>query len=143
MLDYIWINDQSSIVRQLPSGFQAAAILFHPFVQMPVGHGDHKYPSNEELIQAGQPISWEQVMAESGLRTREELAYALLTSICALKKEYARLDLSERLNANMKPYRGYPTEDCTSVCDACIFLRTHLREKREGGNRGPNTFGSE
>lgn len=37
LLDYIWLDDKSPILEQLPSTFKSAAILLHPFVQMPLG----------------------------------------------------------------------------------------------------------
>ncbi len=37
LLDYIWLDDKSPILVQLPSNFKSAAILLHPFVQMPLG----------------------------------------------------------------------------------------------------------
>ena len=37
LLDYILLDDKSPILAQLPSTFKSAAILLHPFVQMPLG----------------------------------------------------------------------------------------------------------
>jgi hypothetical protein len=123
MLNYIWLDDKSSILEQLPNGFKAAAILLHPFVQMPLGweeskrknEDEHIYPSNKEILNFGKPVSWEQVMKDSDLKTLEELAIALKTSIGALRKEYAREDLADKLNLNFKQDLYYPTEDSTSV----------------------------
>ncbi|GMB75753.1 hypothetical protein BCER1_21540 [Bacillus cereus] len=36
MLDYIWLDDKSPILEQLPRNFKSAAILLHPFIQMPL-----------------------------------------------------------------------------------------------------------
>ena len=37
LLDYIWLDDKSPILEQLPRNFKSAAILLHPFIQMPLG----------------------------------------------------------------------------------------------------------
>ena len=42
MLDYIWLDDKSPILSQLPNNFKSAAILLHPFIQMPFGWGKNK-----------------------------------------------------------------------------------------------------
>ncbi|WCN39495.1 DUF2711 family protein [Aneurinibacillus uraniidurans] len=141
MLNYIWLNDKSSILKQLPQGFKTAAILLHPFVQMPLGWAQSKqknecepiYPSNEEILNLGEPVSWEQVLKDSGLKTHEELALALKTSIGALRQEYARTDLADKLNLNFKTDLYYPTEDSTSV-----FLISGLLKVL--GSNGANKF---
>ncbi|WP_255286066.1 DUF2711 family protein [Priestia megaterium] len=53
LLDYIWIDGDLPILSQLPNDFNSAAILFHPFIQMPFGWDkskrenpyQHIYPS--------------------------------------------------------------------------------------------------
>ncbi|MEH7143205.1 MULTISPECIES: DUF2711 family protein [Priestia] len=55
MLDYIWIDGDLPILSQLPNDFNSAAILFHPFIQMPSGWEkskranpyQHIYPNDE------------------------------------------------------------------------------------------------
>jgi hypothetical protein len=123
MLDYIWLDSNSPILNQLPRGFKSAVILLHPFIQMPKGwqlsqsndDGGYEYPNPEEILKYGEPVSWETVMKDSGLTTFEELAVALKTSIGALKQEYKREDLAERLYNNLKMDLYYPTEDEISV----------------------------
>ncbi|MCH6266576.1 DUF2711 family protein [Neobacillus citreus] len=123
MLDYIWLDDKSPILSQLPNNFKSAAILLHPFVQMPLGWRQNKqihqeeddYPTEEEILKQGSPVLWKTVMKESGLKSFEELEIALLTSIYALKKKFARSDLAVKLNLNLNKDRYYPTEDKTSV----------------------------
>ena len=123
MLDYIWIDDKSPILKQLPNNFKSAAILLHPFVQMPSGWEEtkrknpfqHIYPSVEETLNIGKPVFWREIMTDSRLKSYKELAVALLTSIGAFKKEFEREDLADKLNSNLKPDLYYPTEDSTSV----------------------------
>ncbi|OES45449.1 DUF2711 family protein [Domibacillus iocasae] len=123
MLDYIWLNDKSSILKQLPGNFKSAALLLHPFVQMPSGWEktirknsyQHIYPSDEEIITLGKCVPWRKMISDSGLNSYKELALALITSIGAFNKEYERKDLANKLNLNLNPDFFYPTEDSTSV----------------------------
>lgn len=110
MLDYIWLDDKSPILEQLPSNFKSAAILLHPFVQMPLGWEksvrkrpyEHIYPSAEEIIHNGKSVSWKEMMSCSGLHSYADLAMAILTSISAFSEEYKREDLAEKLHSNFK-----------------------------------------
>lgn len=94
LLDYIWLDDNSPILEQLPSNFKSAAILLHPFVQMPLGCGksvrkrpyEHIYPSAEEIIHDGKPISGKGMLSHSGLNSYAELAKVMLPSIKNIKK---------------------------------------------------------
>lgn len=123
MLDYIQLDNTSPILNQLPYLFRSAVILLHPFVQMPLGWGkqkrqnpfEHIYPDNLEILKFGNPVSWRNIMYDSGLQTEKELALGLKTSIGALREEFTRIDLSDKLNLNFRPDLYYPTEDSTSV----------------------------
>jgi hypothetical protein len=123
MLDYIWLEDNSPVLDQLPHNFKSAAILLHPFVQMPMGWGqnkrenehEHIYPTDEEILKYGKPVSWEEIINKSELSTLEELAVALKTSIVALRREYAREDLADKLKSSMKSDLYYPDEDFPTV----------------------------
>lgn len=123
MLDYIWLDDNSPILDQLPGHFKSAAILLHPFVKMPVGWGqnkreneyEHIYPTDEEILKYGKPISWEEIIDKSELSTYEELAVALKTSIAALRREYAREDLADKLKSSIESDLYYPDEDFPTV----------------------------
>lgn len=145
MLDYIWLDDKSPILEQLPSNFKSAAILLHPFVQMPLGweHSvrkksyEHIYPSAEEIMQNGKSVSWEEMMSYSGLNSYTELAIAMLTSINAFSEEYKRDDLAKKLHSNFKQDLYYPTEDYTS-----IFLLQNLL-KLLGSKGAKNLYFSE
>lgn len=145
MLDYIWLDDKSPILEQLPSTFKSAAILLHPFVQMPLEWEksvrkklyEHIYPSAEEIIHNGKSVSWKEMMSYSGLHSYAELAMAMLTSIGAFTEEYKREDLAEKLHSNLKEDLYYPTEDYTS-----IFL-LHKLLKLLGSKGAKNLYFSE
>ncbi|MFB7142906.1 DUF2711 family protein [Gottfriedia sp. NPDC056225] len=123
MLDYIWLNAESPILNQLPSGFKSAVILFHPFIQMPkdweqnksINECEHIYPSDEEILHLGKQVSWMSMMHDCGFTTFNEIAIALKTSIGAFKKQYIRDDLAEKLNTQIKKNCFYPNEDDTSI----------------------------
>ena len=129
MLEYIWFDDKSPILNQLPKNFKSAAILLHPFIQMPLGwekskrknEFEHIYPTDQEILQSGKPISWETMRKQSGLNNLEELAIALKSSIGALNENYLRKDLAKKLVACIKDDLYYPYEDFPSV-----FLITDL-----------------
>lgn len=122
MIMYGWMIGHL-FLEQLPEGFQSAALLLHPFVQMPIewaqhhpqkGHG-HIYPSNRDILDVGRSVSWNKIVLESHLKNYKELELALETSIGALNHNFARNDLAERLNAALRTGIYYPAEDCISV----------------------------
>ena len=120
-MNYFHIKNDSPILSQLPNNFKSAAILLHPFVQMPLGWETAKrerpyqyiYPSDEEILESGIPVSWGEVMNNSGLDSLKELGIALVHN--ALNKKYARLDLAEKLNSSVTSDFYYPTEDRISI----------------------------
>lgn len=124
-MDYIRLDWDLPILPQLPNGFKSAAILFHPFIQMPYGWEktkrenpyQHIYPSDEEMINLGEPISWIEVMSKSGLKSYKELSLALQTSTGALGYKYEREDLANLLNSYLEtiPDLYYPDSDRTSL----------------------------
>lgn len=123
MIEYIWLDDKRPILNQFPSNFKSAAMLFNPFIQMPFEwvqlQSENKYehiypiyPSNEEILKYGKPVRWREIMQESGFENYKELVLAMKTSILALKKEYLRTDLAEKIDLRKGVY--YPSEDCIS-----------------------------
>lgn len=121
MLDYIWIKGDIPILNQLPNNFKSAAILLHPFVQMPLGwtqlqrkdSSEHIYPDAEEILTEGKPVLWEKVMHDYNFNSLKDIELALRTSIGAFRKEYARKDLVQKLS--LKPDLYFPYEDFISV----------------------------
>lgn len=65
LLETLHFEEGVPILRQLPKPFTSAAFLLHPFVRMPDGREEQKrkrpyeymYPSDEEIIAMGRPIS--------------------------------------------------------------------------------------
>lgn len=121
-MNYIWFNHEKPMLEQLPHPFTSAAILLNPFIQMPISWTDmkrcseyeHFYPEIKESLQYGKPKPWKEIMLDTGIQSYEELAVALMTSISALKKEFARPYLATLLNHNLCKDLYYPREDSIS-----------------------------
>lgn len=119
MLDYIWIDGNLPILFQLPNGFNSAAILFHPFIQMPSGWEkskrenpyQHIYPSDEEILKLGEPMSWKEVMGKCNLKSYKELSIALQHLTGVPSDEYKKLASYVKSN----PDFYYPEEVNTSL----------------------------
>lgn len=71
------------------------------------------YPSDEEIIAMGRPVSWQSVMTVCGLRSEKETALALMTAATALRDEYAHPE-SARLFNRLHPDLYLPSDDVTS-----------------------------
>ncbi|WKD93581.1 DUF2711 family protein [Bacillus velezensis] len=122
LLETLHFEEGVPILRQLPKPFTSAAFLLHPFVRMPDGREEQKrkrpyeymYPSDEEIIAMGRPVSWQTVMSICGLRSEKETALALMTAVMALREEYAHPESAERLNRLHHPDLYLPSDDVTS-----------------------------
>ncbi|WP_339075797.1 DUF2711 family protein [Bacillus velezensis] len=121
MLETLHFEEGVPILRQLPKPFTSAAFLLHPFVLMSDGWEEqkrkrpyeHMYPSDEEIIAMGSPVSWQTVMTVCGLRSEKETALALMSAVTALREEYA-LPESARLFNRLHPDLYLPSDDVTS-----------------------------
>ncbi|MEW4022187.1 DUF2711 family protein [Bacillus siamensis] len=122
LLETLYFEEGVPILRQLPKPFTSAAFLLHPFVRMPDGWEaqkrkrpfEHIYPSDEEIIETGRPVSWKTVMTICGLRSEKETALALMTAVTALRDEYARPESAALLNRLHHPDLYLPSDDVTS-----------------------------
>lgn len=119
MLDYIWIDDKTSILNQVKGQYKYALIITNPFIQMPQGWYNNKkisgleytYPTNEEIIEYGKPVLWSQILKLTKLEDLRSLALAMKTYISALNKFYARSDLMEKLKLGLQEDVYLPNED--------------------------------
>ncbi|MDR7909586.1 DUF2711 family protein [Bacillus velezensis] len=122
MLETLHFEEEVPILRQLPKPFTSAAFLLHPFVRMPDGWEEqkrkrpyeHMYPSDEEIIAMGRPVSWQTVMTVCGLRSEKETALALMSAVMALRDEYAHPESAELLDRLHHPDLYLPSDDVTS-----------------------------
>ncbi|WP_342032835.1 DUF2711 family protein [Bacillus amyloliquefaciens] len=121
MLETLHFEEGVPILRQLPKPFTSAAFLLHPFVRKPDGWEEQKrtrpyehiYPSDEEIIAMGRPVSWQSVTTVCGLRSEKETALALMTAATALRDEYEHPE-SARLFNRLHPDLYLPSDDVTS-----------------------------
>lgn len=67
--------------------------------------------SPDEILKLAKPIAWGDMVKRCGLATVEELALALNTSIGALKKEFQRADLTDKLKQHIDTDVFFPGED--------------------------------
>lgn len=115
MLEYIRL-DNSPILSQISNHFRTAAFLHHPFVLMPDGwekrkrerRFQHIYPSDEEILNIGKPVSWNQISQQNDL-TLQEVGIALHDH------RGNRPDLTNQLLASFDSDFYYPREDKISV----------------------------
>ncbi|KMJ57672.1 hypothetical protein AB685_15645 [Bacillus sp. LL01] len=122
-MEYIWLDYKTPLLSQLPQNFKSAAFLLHPFEKMPDGWEECRmknkqerfFPTDEELLSLGNPVTWEEVRKASGLGSLEEVAIALQTFIGALNKKYVREDLREKLTSYVNRNLYLPIEDVTSL----------------------------
>jgi hypothetical protein len=119
MLNYIWLDDSKPILEQIQDKFNSVIIITNPFIQMPIGWTEKKesspyeriYPTDEEVFSLGKPIKWSEILKSIGFTNYGEVALALKTCISALKKQYAREDLAEKLMSSMTDDLYFPNED--------------------------------
>ena len=124
-MEYLWLsqNLDTPILEQAGERFHSAALLFHPFVQMPNNWAknkrqhpnDHVYPTAQEHLTLGTPIRWQDMLKKTGLGSYQELAVSLLTSISALNEATANEQWATQLNEALNEDLFYPTEDTISV----------------------------
>ena len=109
------LNEEKTILEQLPNGCKSAAILLNPFAMMPypwvIRNGKEQYPNSDEMLNIGEPIKWKTVIQKTGLESYRQLGTALATSIGALKKGYANEHYSEILDSSIEPNLFYPYDN--------------------------------
>jgi Protein of unknown function (DUF2711) len=69
-----------------------------PFNADIFSYSNKDFPTDQEIFDSGQSISWDAVAKGSGLKNNSELNKALRTSIGALRQVFRRPELTEKLN---------------------------------------------
>lgn len=120
-MDYIHFNEKQPLLEQVPD-YHSAAFLLHPFIQMPTGWENNKrrtnpyahvYPSDEEILALGKPVSWEQVRIACGFGSLKDVAITLATN--SLAEKYQRRDLVDKLSNAYPTDFFWPMEDRVSI----------------------------
>jgi len=115
-MDYIRFNEEDPLLQQVPE-YRSSAFLLHPFIQMPKGWSEkkkshpyeHVYPSDEEILTLGTPVSWETVRTICGFSSLNEVALALGTA--TFKRPYQRPDLEKKVSDSFSSDFYWPQED--------------------------------
>lgn len=109
-------------LNELPKGYNFAASIFYPFVEMPNDwkYEDDAYPTNEDLIRFGKPLSWEKLMKNSGLNNIADMSIAVTAAAVYADgyfggNTYQRPELAEKLNESIPENILYPMTDKMSV----------------------------
>lgn len=110
------------ILEQLQGEFSAAYLLLHPFLQprtLPLASfiPDH-YPSRSQIVADCLPVSWQSVVAGSGLPNIAAVDIALNTLSLSLRQEFCRDDYAQQLTRYCEqqglipPDKGYLPDVC-------------------------------
>ena len=120
--------ENDPLLNELPKGYKFAAKIFYPFVKMPNDwkYEDDNYPTNEDLLRFGKPLSWEEIRKDSGLNNISEMSIAITAAAVLAdgyfgRKIYQRPDLAEKLDESLTENILYPMMDGISV-----FLIHHM-----------------
>ena len=111
--------ENDPLLNELPKGYKFAAKIFYPFVKMPNDWNleDDNYPTNEDLLRFGKPLTWEEIRKDSGLNNIAEMSIAVTAAIFGGigRKIYQRPDLAEKLDESLAKNIFYPMVDEISV----------------------------
>lgn len=126
-MNYTSLNYTEPILTQIPKTYKSAALLLHPFVQMPKDFG--KKASLQEQLQYGMAITWHEIMELCDFQSLGDVLLALLTQSLAIGAPYARLDLAQKLNNTLPKNILLPTHDKISPFLWSPFLKAIQRNK--------------
>ncbi|MGD7022402.1 DUF2711 family protein [Rossellomorea vietnamensis] len=122
----------------LPPGYTSAAIVFHPFVRMPLNwkpeksHTPHMlFPVKEDTLLFGTPVSWEAVRKETGMNSIKELAIGLYMWIGGIYHEKAKPEIYKKLKDVIGISLFPPKEDQLSE----LVIQSFLEVIRCSGSR--------
>lgn len=106
---------------------------FPPFVADVFSYSNKDFPTDKEIFDCGQAISWDKIIKGSGLGDNSELNKALRTSIGALRQNLSGPELTEKLNnytSNNSIW--HPTEGGFDILSkVAIYKAFRLLEKNE------------
>jgi len=104
-----------------------------PFNADIFSYSNKDFPTDREIFESGQAISWDTVIKGSGLKDNSELNKALRTSIGALRQVFRRPELTEKLNnytSNQSIW--HPTEGgFDTLSKVAIYKTFKLLDKNE------------
>lgn len=98
--EFVYPPCDAPLIEAYGGRFEALYIMLHPFVRVPdrlAWRATHAYPSEEQVVVAGEKVRWAEVAAQTGLRGAAALNQALLTSINAIYPEFGDFAARNRL----------------------------------------------
>ncbi|MXV49335.1 DUF2711 family protein [Pedobacter sp. HMF7647] len=104
-----------------------------PFNADIFSYSNKDYPTDKEIFECGQAISWNEIVKGSGIKDVSELNKALRTSIGALRQVFRRPELTEKLNSYTSDQSiWHPTEGGFDILSKIAIYRTFkLLDKNE------------
>ncbi|HUB51481.1 MAG TPA: DUF2711 family protein [Terracidiphilus sp.] len=97
---FVYPPCDAPLIEAYGGRFEALYVILHPFVRVPdrlAWRATRAYPSEEQILAAGEKVRWAEVAAETGLRGAAGLNQALLTSIDAIYPEFGDFGARNRL----------------------------------------------
>jgi hypothetical protein len=98
--EFVYPPCDAPLVEAYGGRFDALYVILHPFVRVPdrlAWRATHAYPSEEQIVAAGEKVRWAEVAGQTGLRGAAGLNQALLTSIDAIYPEHGDFAGRDRL----------------------------------------------
>lgn len=109
--------EKDPVIDLLPDGYKSAAVIFSPFFKMPDGRNSPDGPSDEEVYQFADRVSWKEVQIRTRLDRIADVSIgvtAYVTGGCGINI-YKRMDLFEKIQKAIDPDVFFPHEDQFSV----------------------------
>jgi hypothetical protein len=114
--EFVYPACDAPLVEAYSGRFEALYVILHPFVRVPdrlAWRATREYPSEEQIVAAGEKVRWAEVAAQTGLRGAAGLNHALLTSIAAIYPEFGDFAGRDRLQAFLEAGNVWmPNEGC-------------------------------
>lgn len=100
---YATCPHEGGILEYYSGVFEAVYVCFNPFIKpthiSPERFCPESYPTNSELLAHCAPVSWEEIMRQTGLPSYAAIDLALKTQILAIREKFMNEDYANRLEA--------------------------------------------
>jgi len=103
--EFVYPPCDAPLVEAYDGRFEALYVILHPFVRVPerlAWRNTRVYPSQEQILAAGEKVSWAEAAAQTGLRGAARLNQALLTSIMAISPELCDFSARNRMQSYLE-----------------------------------------
>ncbi|MBT2685860.1 DUF2711 family protein [Bacillus sp. ISL-37] len=105
--------EKDPVIDLLPDGYKSAAVIFSPFFKMPDGWDSPDGPSDEEVYQFADRMSWKEIETISNLRSISEVSKAVKNYVNGglVRELYQKKELVEKINDKFDPGMFFPHPD--------------------------------